>query len=110
MKHTPEQIEEIRKEFKKRKEQRLILFYIFLAILLATGIIMIPLMGYLGISKLIWAPPVYIIFFVLLALIACLWRCPVCNALLGDVFTTRFCPKCGFRFINEDSDKQFKRD
>lgn len=110
MKHTPEQLEEIRREFNKRKRYRLIFFYTFLAVLLVTGIVLLPLMGWLGIPKLIWAPPVYIILFLLLALIVFWWRCPVCNATLGNVFSTKFCPGCGFRFDNEDSDSQFKRD
>lgn len=110
MKHTPEQIEEIREEFKKRKQKGLTLLYVFFAILIFSAIILMPVMRGFGISKLIWAPPIYIIAFALIVVISYVWRCPSCNALLVDMLTTIYCPKCGFNFISEDSDKQFTRD
>jgi len=65
---------------------------------LFVGFIVMPLMDYLGVQRQLWAPLVYLFMFAVILSIAVLWRCPVCNGLLGNVFTTKYCSKCGFKF------------
>lgn len=93
----------IRAEFEKRKTRRIILFAVTLGFLVIIGFFAIPLMDMFGISRMVWAPFVYLIMFILIIAIAFVWRCPVCNALLGDVFRTNYCSKCGFNFSDKDT-------
>jgi hypothetical protein len=102
MEYTEEQIIKYRQEFKKRRSRRIIIFWFALVFLLVIGFIVMPIMDKLGVPRLTWAPFVYLIMFGIIALIAFVWRCPACNGLLGDVFTTRYCSKCGFKFTRDE--------
>jgi len=102
MEYTEEEIKEYRAAFKKRRSQRITIFWFALIFLLVVGFILLPLMDMLGVHRLAWAPFVYIIMFAVIILIALVWRCPACNALLGNVFNTKYCPKCGFNFDDDE--------
>jgi transcriptional regulator with XRE-family HTH domain len=91
----------IRQTFERRKKIR-ILTFVFALVLLAAAVILLAL----GIPKRTWAPFFYLIFFADLIVIGLTWRCPSCNALLGDAFNTKLCPRCGFRFYDEKMDHQ----
>ena len=88
-------------EFQKRRSKRISILTATLIFLLLVGFIVMPLMDHLGVQRQIWAPFVYLIMFAVVISIAVLWRCPVCNGLLGDVFTTKYCSKCGFKFTGK---------
>lgn len=101
MEYTEEEIKEYRAAFKKRRSQRITIFWFALIFLLVVGFMLLPLMDMLGVPRLAWAPFVYIIMFAVIILIALVWRCPACNGLLGDVFSAKYCPKCGIKLTNE---------
>lgn len=90
----------IKQEFLKRRSRRITLFVFALFFLLIVGFVAIPLMEMLQVAKYYWAPFVYLVMFGVIISIAYVWRCPVCNAMLGNVFTTKYCSKCGFKFEN----------
>ena len=104
--NTLEQLNNIRIEFRKRRLKRLRLFYLSLSLLTVSGIVLLPLMNYLDIPKLAWAPSIYVAMFIILILIAYTWRCPSCNSHLGDVFKTKYCSSCGIQFTEDTSDKR----
>ena len=85
--------------FKRRKNLRLALLIFAVFFLLLIGLILIssPSQELFGIPKRQWAPFVYVIMFAYLIAIGRVWRCPGCNGLLGDVFNTRYCSKCGLK-------------
>jgi hypothetical protein len=87
-------------EFQKRRSKRVIIFIVALVFLLLVGFIAMPLMDYYGIQRQIWAPFIYLTMLAIIIAIAVIWRCPVCNGFLGDVFTTKYCSKCGFKFTD----------
>ena len=101
MKFTREEIKKIREEFEKRRSRRIGIFVFALVFLLIVGFVAIPLMDHFNVSRMVWAPFVYLIMFAVLIGIGFVWRCPVCNGLLGDVFTTKYCSKCGFKFSDD---------
>lgn len=106
MEHSEEQINMYKERFKKRRSKRIGIFIFALVFLFVVGILILPLMDGLGVSRLAWAPFVYIIMFGVIISIAFVWRCPVCNAYLGgDVFSTKYCSKCGFKFDNKSEIK-----
>jgi len=90
-----------KEQFKKRRSSRINLFIFAIVFLLIVGIFILPVMDMLGVSRLAWAPVIYIVMFGVIIAIAVIWRCPVCNGLLGDVFTTKYCAKCGFNFSED---------
>ncbi len=100
MEFTKEEIKKIRVEFENRRKRRVGLFVFALIFLLIVGFVVLPLMDHFGVPRLVWAPFVYLVMFGILIAIAFIWRCPVCNRLLGDVFTTKYCSNCGFKFDN----------
>ena len=106
MKYADHEIQKLKNEFKKRKSVRITLFVFSLAFLIIVGLIAFPIMETLGIQKRIWAPIVYIIMFGIIIAITFVWRCPVCNGLMGDVFNTKYCSKCGFKFVDKTEEKQ----
>ena len=87
-------------EFQRRRARRIVIFVVALVFLLLVGFVAMPLMDHLEVQRQFWAPFVYLVMFAIIIAIAAVWRCPVCNGLLGDVFTTRYCSKCGFKFTN----------
>ena len=100
-KYTKEEIKKFREAFQKRKSQRITLFIITMMALLAIGFVLLPLMDMIGINRRIWAPIAYVLFFGLILLSAYVWRCPACKSQLGDIFSTKYCSKCGLRFYND---------
>ena len=83
--------------FKKRRFIRLAIFFTAICLMLAV-LTTFPDFRVLGMTKSTWAPFFYVIMFGLIIGIGLVWRCPVCNALLGDPFNTKYCSKCGFKF------------
>jgi hypothetical protein len=102
MKKSEEQIIKYKEEFKRRRSRRITIFISTMIFLIVVGLFVLPIMDGLGVSRMVWAPFVYIIMFGVIISIAFVWKCPVCNAYLGgDVFSTRYCSKCGFKFDNK---------
>ena len=93
-----ENLSEYRRIFRKRKNIRKYGFISALVFLILVGFYIIFIEKYINIPRLAWAPFVYLIMFGYIAVIAVTWRCPGCGGLLGDVFNTRYCSKCGLAF------------
>lgn len=89
-----------RKIFQQRKRIRLGIMVIFISLLIMLLGLAFRSWNLFGMPKQVWAPFVYGIFFILLIAIGLTWRCPACNGLLGDVFNTRYCSKCGLKFYD----------
>lgn len=87
-----EQFSEYRLIFKKRKRIRLVTFFFAIFLLMTAFLFIIS-----GISKVYWAPFIYVFFFADFIVIGLTWRCPGCNSLLGDVFNVKYCSKCGLK-------------
>lgn len=87
------EIDKYRKAFRQRRTARYILAGTAMLTLLMAATLL-----FLGVPKMQFAPVIYILMFSHLIAIGLTWRCPYCNGLLGDVFNTRYCSKCGFRF------------
>jgi hypothetical protein len=101
MELSEDETNRLRKAFRKRRSARITLFWLALVFLLVVGIVVLPIMDSLGVPRLVWAPFVYAIMFGVIVAIAFIWRCPACNGLLGDVFTTRYCSKCGLQLQDD---------
>lgn len=97
---SEEEIERYQKKFRQRKSIRIaiLIFMLFLLLAVATTF---PSFRLFGMSKLTWAPFFYLLIFGLIIAIALIWRCPACNAELANPFSTKFCPKCGFKFYQK---------
>ncbi len=89
------QLMKLRNMFEKRKQIRIFTFAFAIFLLAAAFFLILS-----GIPKLIWAPFIYIFFFLDLIVIGFTWRCPGCNRLLGDVFNIKYCSKCGLKFYD----------
>jgi len=100
MDKTNEEIKKYREVFLRRRTLRISIFVSILFILVILFLLGFPSWNIFGVEKMTWAPIFYIIMFGLIIMIALVWRCPVCNGLLGDVFNTKFCSKCGFKFYD----------
>ena len=100
-KYTKEEVKKLREIYHHRKSQRITLFIITLIALIGIGLVIMPFMDMIGINRRLWAPIAYILIFGLILASAYVWRCPACKGPLGDIFSTRYCPKCGFRFFDE---------
>lgn len=87
------ELDQFRSTFRKRKRIRLILAASAMAIMAAAVILLLT-----DIPRRYWAPFIYGFMFMILFGIGLTWRCPSCNAILGDVFNTRYCSKCGLHF------------
>jgi hypothetical protein len=94
---------QLRKEFRRRKTIRLGIFFIALALMIGVTLLAFPSWVLFGLPKGVWAPFFYLAMFALIGSIALIWRCPACHALLGDVFSTRYCSKCGICFEGDAS-------
>ena len=101
MEHSDDEVKKIRETYIKRRSLRIRIFVFTLVFLIIVGAILLPVMDNLGIPRRTWAPFVYFIMFIIIIAITFVWRCPVCNALLGDIFNTKFCSKCGFKFYQD---------
>ncbi len=92
------EIKQFREIFKKRKQARITIAITTIVFMITVTILALPDWRLFGLPKLTWAPFFYIITFGLIVSNAFIWRCPACNGLLGDVFNTKYCSKCGLRF------------
>ena len=95
------QLAQLRIVFEKRKQIRIATFGFALFLLTAAIILLLS-----GIPKRAWAPLFYLFFFLDLIVIGFTWRCPGCNALLGDLFNVRYCSKCGLKFYDATQEKR----
>jgi len=95
-----QELAKLREIFKKRKRIRIITALSAIFLMIAIVLLAFPSWELFGMPKRTWAPFFYLIMFAHLLGIGLTWRCPGCNGLLGDVFNTRFCPKCGLKFYN----------
>ncbi len=91
---------EIKLKFIKRRRIRIWIMVTALVLMILVPLLAFPSWELFGMPKLIWAPFFYLIMFALIIGIGVFWRCPSCNGLLGDVFNTKYCPKCGHKFID----------
>jgi rubrerythrin len=82
--YTEEQERHFRQEFQKRKKRR----------------ITYPNFVLFGMPKHVWGPIFTLVILGLIIFIIVDWRCPVCKGLMGEVFQTKFCPKCGFKLMD----------
>jgi len=89
-----------RKKFRHRKTLRITTFISAIIFLIMVGIFILFLERHFNLPRLVWAPFVYLIMFAHIIGIALTWRCPGCGGLLGDVFNTRYCSKCGLEFYD----------
>lgn len=87
------ELDHYRMIFRKRKRIRLILAASAMTIMAVALVLLLT-----DIPRRYWAPLVYGFMFMILFGIGLTWRCPSCNAILGDVFNTRYCSKCGLHF------------
>jgi len=93
---TSLEVTRLQKTFKTRRKIRIGIFVFAMVFLVLVGIVGISNGWVLfGLRKMQWAPYVYVVMFAVLGGIVLVWRCPGCNAILGDVFNTRYCSKCG---------------
>ncbi len=100
MNYTEDVIIKYKEEFKRRRSIRIGISVSILVILISVTILAFPTWELFGMPKLMWAPFLYLTMFGLIAGIAFIWRCPVCNGLLGDIINTKYCSKCGFKFYD----------
>ena len=91
------QIGQFQRIFKHRRKIRISMAIFAVVFLILVGIAAINNWHILGMAKRAWAPLVYAIMFAYLVVLAQLWRCPGCNAILGDITNTRYCSKCGLK-------------
>ncbi len=88
----------IKSKYLKRKRIRIWIMFITLFLLIGVTVLAFPSWELFGMPKIVWAPFFYLILFALLIGVGVFWRCPSCNGLLGDVFSSKYCPKCGYKF------------
>jgi len=93
---SQEEIRLYREKFRRRRFIRIAISVAALCFLLAAATTF-PHFRFLGMAKSTWAPFFYMIMFGLIIGIGLVWRCPACNAHLGDPFTSKLCPKCGLK-------------
>lgn len=94
---TNTEIALLQNQFETRRKIRIGLFVFALFILISAGLTGLNGWILFGLRKMQWAPYVYVIMFGILFAIVMIWRCPGCNSILGDVFNTRYCSKCGLQ-------------
>jgi transcriptional regulator with XRE-family HTH domain len=88
-----ESIEEYRRKFQRRKALRIIIAFSAGFVLLMTALIVVNS----WVPKSVWGPIYFVLMGCHLIAIAIVWRCPGCNVLLGEVFSTYYCNKCGLQ-------------
>jgi len=101
--YTEQQKSHFREEFQERKKRRMITSFVILFLMVVVTVLTFPSFVLFGLSKYVWGPLFTLIVIGGLAYIIIDWRCPVCNGILGNVFSTNFCPKCGFSFLRTKS-------
>jgi len=95
--YTEEQKKHFQQAFQKRKKRRITVFIITMSLLIG-AFFSFPNFILFGLPKHVWGPVFTLVILGLLIFIIIDWRCPVCKGLMGDVFQTKFCPKCGYKF------------
>jgi len=95
--YTEEQISQFQQVFQKRKKRRITVFIIAMSLLIGV-FFTYPSFVLFGMPKHVWGPIFTLVILGLIIFIIVDWRCPVCRGLMGDVFQSRFCPKCGYKF------------
>ena len=95
--YTEEQKSHFQQVFQKRKKRRITVFIIAMSLLIGV-FFTYPSFILFGMPKHVWGPGFTLVILGLLLIIFLDWRCPVCKGLMGDVFQSRFCPKCGYKF------------
>ncbi len=96
-KYSKEQRRFFQQEFQKRRKRRLTVFIIAMGLMIG-AFFTFPDFVLLGMPKHVWGPVFTLLIIGLLIFIIIDWRCPVCKGIMGDVFQTKFCPKCGYKF------------
>ena len=94
------ELEDLRRIFRKRRRIRIILAFSAIFFMLAVVVLAFPSWRLFGLSKHLWTPFFYAIIFAHLIGIGFYWRCPGCNGILGDLFNTKDCHKCGLKFYD----------
>jgi len=95
-----QEVGELRRTFKRRRRIRIVTAFSAIFLMLAVVVIAFPSWKLFGLPKLTWAPFFYLIMFAHIIAIGFYWRCPACNGLLGDLFNTKYCSKCGLKFYD----------
>ena len=95
--YTDEQNRQFQQEFQKRKKRRITVFIIAMSLLIGV-FFTYPSFVLFGMPKHVWGPIFTLVILGLIIFIIVDWRCPVCKGMMGDVFQSRFCPKCGYKF------------
>ena len=98
-KYTEEQKSQFQEAFHKRKKRRITVFFIAMTLLIG-AFFTYPSFILFGMPKHVWGPVFTLVIIGLLLFIIIDWRCPVCKGLMGDVFQSKFCPKCGYKFMD----------
>ena len=96
---TDKQFQEYRNIFNRRKRLRIITFSFVLFLMIFVFIFGFPDWELFGMEKRVWSPYFYLIIMAHIIGIGFFWRCPGCNSLLGDVFKSNYCSKCGLKFL-----------
>jgi hypothetical protein len=96
-KYSKEQRRFFQQEFQKRRKRRLMVFIIAMGLMIG-AFFTFPDFVLFGMQKTVWGPVFTLLIIGLLIFIIIDWRCPVCKGIMGDVFQTKFCPKCGYKF------------
>jgi transcriptional regulator with XRE-family HTH domain len=94
-----EELRKYRKVFAIRKKIRITTFILVILLMISIVILAFPSWVLWGMPKQVWAPYFYLLIIGHIVGIAITWRCPGCNGLLGDVFNTKYCSKCGLKFL-----------
>ena len=94
------EVKRYRAIYARRKRFRIATFFSALFLLIAVALLAFPSWVLFGMQKHVWAPFLYVAMFAHIIGIALTWRCPACNSLLGDVFSTKYCSKCGLKLVD----------
>ena len=98
MNYSSEDLRKFRAAFKTRKALRTGMFFGALLLMLAITTLVFPSWELFGMPKRVWSPFFYLVMFADIIAISVIWRCPACQASLGEVFRTRYCSSCGITF------------
>jgi transcriptional regulator with XRE-family HTH domain len=93
----------LRRAFRRRRTIRIVTACGAVFLMLTVAVLGYPSWILFGMPKRTWAPFFYLIMFAHIIGIALTWRCPLCKGLLGDVFNTRYCSKCGLSFYGDEN-------
>ena len=94
------ELKEYRRIFAIRKRIRITTFILAILLMVSVVVLAFPSWELWGMPKQVWAPYFYLLMIGHIIGIVITWRCPGCNGLLGDVFNTKYCSKCGLKFLD----------